>query len=103
MNEVVNTFHWHRDSFSIPPGAERIASNENCENQGFRWRSNVIGLQFHPEADAAWVKRSLNDEDPKNLDGATQSAEDILAKTELHAAATRDWYFGLLDHWWNEM
>ena len=28
-------FHWHGETFSIPPGAVRILGNDNCANQAF--------------------------------------------------------------------
>ena len=30
-----DSFHWHGETFSIPPGATRIASSPWCENQAF--------------------------------------------------------------------
>ena len=43
------TFHWHGDTFDIPAGATRIASSEATPNQGYIYKNNVIGLQFHFE------------------------------------------------------
>ncbi len=43
-------FHWHGDTFGIPPGALHIAGNEACEHQAFEYESKVVGLQFHLEA-----------------------------------------------------
>lgn len=45
--EVV--FQWHGDTFDIPSGASKIASSAACENQGFCYNEQVIGLQFHLE------------------------------------------------------
>ena len=41
-------FHWHGDTFRIPPGAKRIAQSEGCANQAFEY-GKTIGLQFHLE------------------------------------------------------
>jgi GMP synthase (glutamine-hydrolysing) len=43
--------HWHGDSFDLPPGATRLASNENYENQAFAYGDSALALQFHLEAD----------------------------------------------------
>lgn len=48
-NSVV--LHWHGDSFDLPPGATRLASNENYENQAFAYGDTALALQFHLEAD----------------------------------------------------
>lgn len=39
---------WHRDAFSLPPGAGELAANE-VSLQGFTFGPHA-GLQFHPEA-----------------------------------------------------
>jgi len=44
-----NVFHWHGETFDLPPDAVRIARSEGCENQGFQLGSSVIALQFHLE------------------------------------------------------
>jgi GMP synthase-like glutamine amidotransferase len=42
-------FHWHGETFDLPPGAIQLARSEACENQAFQLERNVIGLQFHLE------------------------------------------------------
>lgn len=42
-------FHWHGDTFSIPPGAVPAARSEVCENQAFVFNKKAVGLQFHLE------------------------------------------------------
>lgn len=42
-------FHWHGDTFDLPPGAIHLARSEGCENQAFQLGERVIGLQFHLE------------------------------------------------------
>ncbi|MCC2957570.1 glutamine amidotransferase [Massilia sp. IC2-477] len=51
--------HWHGDQFDIPPGAVRLAATATCPNQAFALGKQVLGLQFHLEADAARIERWL--------------------------------------------
>lgn len=43
-------FHWHGDSFSIPPQAIHLAQSDGCDQQAFVYEDHVVGLQFHLEA-----------------------------------------------------
>lgn len=45
-------FHWHGETFELPPGAERLACSQACANQAFQLGERVIGLQFHLETTA---------------------------------------------------
>jgi len=44
-------FHWHGDTFDIPPWGLWLALGHDCPNQAFRM-GNAIGLQFHLEVGA---------------------------------------------------
>ena len=46
-------FHWHGETFDLPPGTVRLARSAACENQAFQLGENVIGLQFHLETTPA--------------------------------------------------
>lgn len=45
----VEAFHWHADTFDLPPGAIPVARSDACRNQGFALGERVLGLQFHLE------------------------------------------------------
>ncbi len=49
-------FHWHGDTFDVPPGAVAAAASRACANQAFVWGGRVVGLQFHLESMAESVE-----------------------------------------------
>jgi GMP synthase (glutamine-hydrolysing) len=49
--------HWHGDSFDLPQGAQRLASNAHYENQAFAYGRNALALQFHLEADPRQLEK----------------------------------------------
>jgi GMP synthase-like glutamine amidotransferase len=57
--EFFDSFHWHGETFSIPPGATRIASSPWCENQAFAVGPH-LGMQCHvemtPDLIQAWCR-----------------------------------------------
>ena len=55
----VPVLHWHGDQFDIPEGAVHLAGTAIGANQAFAVGSQVLGLQFHLEADAARLERWL--------------------------------------------
>ncbi|OQY06028.1 MAG: amidotransferase [Planctomycetales bacterium 4572_13] len=52
-------FHWHGDTFSLPPGVIHLASSGVCENQAFQYGDHVLGLQFHLEYSAESLEKML--------------------------------------------
>lgn len=46
--QAFETFQWHGETFSIPPGGTRILQNAHCENQAFALGKH-LGLQCHVE------------------------------------------------------
>lgn len=51
-------FHWHQDTFELPPGAAVLAGSPAYANQAFI-AGSVVGLQFHLEVDLPTVQTWL--------------------------------------------
>ena len=82
LGEGAPLFHWHLDTFTLPPGAVHLAASAMTENQAFRIGRAVYGIQFHFEADRALVERW-------NREFAELIAEETPDWPERHAARGR--------------
>ena len=49
LAECKKVFHWHGDTFALPPQAQLIASSKACANQAYVIDNQVYGFQFHLE------------------------------------------------------
>ena len=59
LPDIFVALHWHGDTFSIPPGATRVAESDACPNQAFIL-GKAIGLQFHLETSPESMKRLIH-------------------------------------------
>ena len=80
FTEGMEVFHWHGDTFDIPPGGVLLASSEACTNQGFVIDNRVVALQFHLETTMNAAK-ALIENCGHELDGSryVQSAIEMLS------------------------
>jgi GMP synthase-like glutamine amidotransferase len=60
MGGAAPLFHWHLDTFTLPPGAVHLATSDQTAMQAFRIRRAAYGIQFHFEAGtelvASWTR-----------------------------------------------
>jgi GMP synthase (glutamine-hydrolysing) len=53
-------FHWHGETFDLPPGAVHLAQSALSRHQAFRYGAVAYGLQFHvemtPELMELWLR-----------------------------------------------
>ncbi len=94
-----HVYHWHREGFSLPAGAELLARGEHFENQAFRFGERAYGIQFHPEITLQmlhrWTVRGAGRLDLPNA----QSRRMHFEGRRLYDAAVRVWLMRFLDHW----
>lgn len=50
-------FHWHLDTFTLPPGSMHLATSAQTANQAFRIGRAVYGIQFHFECGTELLER----------------------------------------------
>ena len=50
-------YQFHREGFSLPEGAELLATADHYPNQAFRYGQNAWGIQFHAELTQVMMQR----------------------------------------------
>lgn len=65
-------FHWHGDTFSIPPGGTRVLGNAHTANQAFAMGKH-LGLQCHVEMNAELVALWCGEEGAREIESAKAS------------------------------
>ena len=97
-----DAFHWHGETFSIPPGATRVLENEHCANQAFALGAH-FGMQCHVEMTAelvrSWLESGAGEIESARKSPGVQRPQDIERELDkrldaLHAVANR-----IYDRW----
>jgi GMP synthase-like glutamine amidotransferase len=96
------TFQWHGETFSIPPGATRVLEGEHCLNQAFALGRH-LAMQCHvemtPELVRTWVSSGGDEIRAHRKSPAVQAPAEIVKDLEprlerLHQVADR-----IYDRW----
>ena len=96
LPEELVVFHWHGEQFGLPEGAERLFTSEVCPNQGFIYKENVIGLQFHFESTKDSIGSILQN-DAAFLDGTAYTQTSAEIRNYPIPASNRKLLYRLLD------
>jgi GMP synthase (glutamine-hydrolysing) len=91
-----HVYHWHREGFGLPDGAELLAEGDDFPVQALRY-GNAFGLQFHPDVTYAmmhrWTTRGRMD-----VPGAWPRHHHF-ADRAVHDVAERAWLKRFIDGW----
>jgi GMP synthase-like glutamine amidotransferase len=95
------SFHWHGETFSIPPGGTRIAGSAYCPNQVFVVGKH-LGMQCHvemtPEMIRTWAADSA-DETGRPAGPAVQTPAQMEEAIEIRVRALNAIAERLYDRW----
>lgn len=95
------SFHWHGETFTVPPGAQRVLSNPYCENQAFAIGPH-LGMQCHiemtPEMIDLWCTGGAG-EIGRSKSPAVQTVEAIKTNLEQRLASLHRVAEGVYQRW----
>jgi len=96
------SFHWHGETFSIPPGATRVMESAHCANQGFALGKH-LGMQCHVEMTRelieSWLAGGGDEIEASRKSPAVQAPEEIRRRMEDRLAALNAVANRLYDRW----
>jgi len=65
VESPLSVFHFHGDTYELPPDAHNLARSDLYEQQAFSWGDTVYGLQFHIEFTEAIIGRLATEPDSR--------------------------------------
>lgn len=90
-------FHWHGDTFALPPGAVHLAASQACPNQAFLVGRRVLGLQCHLEYTRDSIEAMLDHCGDELTDGPFIQTPERIRGGYQHLPQTRTLLCTLLD------
>lgn len=98
LETTLPLFQWHNDHYALPPGAERLATGEQYENQAYRIGRTVYGMQFHFEVTHEMVRDQI--EHTPGFDAEVPGHQEWLPEQfAAHEAASNDFCRSLTRRW----
>jgi GMP synthase-like glutamine amidotransferase len=95
-------FHWHGETFSIPPGATRLLESAHCPNQAFALGKH-LGMQCHvemtPELVESWLNTGADEIQASSSSPGVQQPEEIRKDLHDRLAAMHEVANRLYDRW----
>jgi len=93
-----HVYHWHREGFELPVGAELLAEGSDFPVEAFR-TEHCFGFQFHPDVTYAMMHRWTTRGHARfELPGARERHHHF-ADRAVHDVTERAWLKAFLDGW----
>ncbi|WP_225913927.1 glutamine amidotransferase-related protein [Leptolyngbya ohadii] len=96
---LTHVYHWHKEGFELPHGAELLVTGETFQNQAYRYGDQAYGVQFHPEITRSmidlWTEKAA---EQLVLPGA-QPYDQHVDGFDRHGATVERWLRNFLRYW----
>jgi GMP synthase (glutamine-hydrolysing) len=94
-----HVYHWHREGFACPTGAQTLATGDDFPTQAIQVGPRAFGLQFHPEVTHAMVCRwTVRAAERLKTPGAQDRARQLEGRFQ-HDPQVARWLDAFLDDW----
>jgi GMP synthase (glutamine-hydrolysing) len=95
----MHVYHWHKEGFELPDGAELLAVGPTFPNQAYRYGDQAYGIQFHPEVTGQVMARWCAEAAHMLEAPGAQDAERQVAAAKRFDAPMERWLDGFFDLW----
>jgi len=99
LDGPLHVYHWHKEGFELPAGAELLATGPVFPNQAFRYGASAYGVQFHPEVTPTIFRRWIEEAAHCLAEPGAQPPARQIADGARYDRALGDWLEGFLDRW----
>ena len=94
-----HVYHWHKEGFEVPEGADLLLTGEVFANQAFQLGPRTYGIQFHPEVPPSVFGRWIENAAHMLEEPGAQPAAEQFRDAERYDAANAAWLDRFLDVW----
>ena len=93
-----HVYHWHREGFELPVGAELLAEGDDFPVQAFQ-SGHAFGFQFHPDVTYAMMHRWTTRGCEKMDSPGAHAPHRHFADRAVHDVCERAWLKQFIDSW----
>ena len=94
-------YHWHREGFELPAGAELLAEGDDFPVQAFQ-SGHAFGFQFHPDVTYAMMHRWTTRCEKMDSPGG-RAFDSHFTDRAVHDVCERAWLKQFIDGWLKRM
>ena len=100
-SQQLTVFHWHGDTYDLPPDTEHLYYSNICKNQAFIYNNSVLGIQFHFEVtDKTLYEMVKNGSSELQKSETVQTADEII-NNKIHIDTNNNELFRILNNLFN--
>ena len=101
LRDLRHVYQWHGEGFDLPRGCELLATSarEHFPNQMFSFRSNVYGVQFHPECTIDIICEWMKEGSEQLVERGAQQPGEQYAAARKYDHLVDAWLPGFIDLW----
>lgn len=99
FKKPLQVYHWHKEGFDLPAGAELLVAGEIFHNQAFRYGKSAYGVQFHPEMQEPIMRRWLEAASHMLVEPGARLRGEHLDGHAQYGPAMHRWLDDFIDIW----